>query len=89
MPASLIILIAMTVVVASLALYRRILVRSEGDTMHIGDPTGQLTTGQRDIAHTLKQIDRLGIGLTAATVLYGLALFAVFLYKGLMDGSLG
>jgi len=89
MPASLIILIAMTVVVASIAVYRRILIRSEDDTLHIADPSGQLIAGQREIARTLKQIDRLGIGLTVVTVVYAIALFAVFLYRGLMDGSLG
>jgi len=89
MPASLIILIALTVAVASLAVYRKILTRSEGDTLHVADPSGQLITGQREIAHTLKQIDRVGIALTVVTVLYGMVLFAVFLYKGLMDGSLG
>jgi len=89
MPASLIILIALTVAVASLAVYRKIVISSEHDTLHVADPSGQPIAGQREIAHTLKQIDRLGIGLTAVTVLYGMALFAVFLYRGLMDGSLG
>jgi hypothetical protein len=89
MPAPLAILIAMTVSVASVAVYRRIVIRGEDDTLHIADPSGQLIRGQREIARKLKQIDRLGIGLTVATVLYGMALFAVFLYRGLMDHTLG
>ena len=89
MPASLVILIAMTVGVASVALYRRIVIRGEHDALHIADPSGLLISGQREIARKLKQIDRLGIGLTIATVLYGMALFAVFLYRGLMDHTLG
>ena len=89
MPVSLIILIALTVAVATLAAYRRILIRSEHDTLHIADPSGQLFTSQRENAHTLRQIDRVWIGLTVVTVLYGIVLFAVFLYNGLMDGSLG
>jgi hypothetical protein len=89
MRASLIILIAMTGVVASVALYRRIIIRGEDDTLHIADPSGHLIAGQQQMARTLKRIDRLGIGLTVATVLYGMALFAVFLYTGLMDRSLG
>jgi hypothetical protein len=89
MPDSLIILIAMIAVVASVAVYRRIVIRSEDDTLHLADPSGQLIAGQREIARTLMQIDRLGIGLTVATVLYGIALFAVFLYTGLMNGTLG
>jgi hypothetical protein len=89
MGTSLMVLIAMTVVVASVAVYRRIILRDEDDTLHIADPSGQLIAGQREIVRTLKRIDRLGIGLTVATVLYGMALFAVFLFTGLMDGSLG
>jgi len=89
MPAPLVILIAMTAAVASVAVYRRIVIRGEDDSLHIADPSGQLITGQREIARKLRQIDRLGIGLTVATVLYGVAWFAVFLYRGLMDGTLG
>jgi hypothetical protein len=87
MPASLTILIAMIVAVASVALYRKMVIRDVYDTLHIADPSGQST--QRELARTLKQIDRLGIGLTVATVLYAVLLLAVFLYKGLMNGTLG
>jgi hypothetical protein len=86
MPASLTILIAMIVVVASVALYRKMLIREEYDTLHMADPTGPAT---REVAHTVKRIDRLGIWLTVATVFYGVALVAVFLYQGLMNGTLG
>jgi hypothetical protein len=89
MPASLAILIAMTVAVASIAVYRRIVIRSEDDTLHIADPSGHLISGQREIARKLTQIDRLGIGLTIATVIYGMVLFGVFLYRGLMNHTLG
>jgi len=89
MPASLVILIAMTAAAASVAVYRRIVIRGEDDTLHIADPSGQVISGQREIARKLKQIDRLGIGLTVATIIYGIALFALFLYRGLMDHALG
>ena len=89
MPASLIILIAMTVGAASLAVYRRIVIRSEDDTLHIADPSGELISGQQEMARKLTKIDRLGIGLTIATVVYGMALFAMFLYRGLMGHTLG
>ena len=66
MPVSLVILIAMTAAVASIAVYRRIVIRSEDDTLHIADPSGQLISGQREIARKVKQIDRLGIGARVA-----------------------
>ena len=87
MPASLTILIAMVVAVASVAVYKKMVIRGDYDALHTANPSGQST--QREIARMVKQIERLEIGLTAATVLYGVALLAVFLYKGLMDGTLG
>jgi hypothetical protein len=89
MPASLAILIAMTVAVAGVAVYRRIVIRSKSDALQIADSSGQVFIGPRAIVRKLKQIDRLGIGLTVATVLYGMAWFAVFLYRGFMDHTLG
>jgi hypothetical protein len=89
MPTSLAVLLAMIAAVASIAVYRSIVARREDDALHIADPTGQLNAGQRRMERTLTQIDRLGIGLTAVTVIYAIALFAVSLYNGLMNGSLG
>jgi len=48
--ASLIILIVMTLVVANVAVYRRMIIHGEDDTLHITDPSGQLIAGQREIA---------------------------------------
>lgn len=83
MPASMIVLIAMTVVVAIIAVYRWIVTHHEDDFLHIADPTGQLLANQRQTASTLRQVDRLGIGLTILTALYGVGLLVVFLYAGL------
>jgi hypothetical protein len=77
-----IVLIAMTVVVAIIAVYRWIVTHHEDDFLHIADPTGQLLANQRQTASTLRQVDRLGIGLTILTAVYGVGLLVVFLYAG-------
>jgi len=84
MPASIVILIAMTVVVAILAVYRNVVARNEDDLVHIADPASQVIINQRKMATTLKQFDDLGIGLTVATAVYGCGLLAVNMYSTLM-----
>jgi hypothetical protein len=83
MPAPIIVLIAMTVVVATIAVYRWIVTHHEDDFLHIEDPTGQLIDNQRETARTLNRVDHLGIGLTIATAIYGVGLLVVFLVNGL------
>ena len=83
MPASMIVLIAMTVVVAIIAVYRWIVTHHEDDFLHIEDPTGQLITNQRETARQLTRVDHIGIGLTIVTAVYGIALLAMYLYAGL------
>lgn len=83
MPASMLVLIAMTVIVAIIAVYRWIVTHHEDDFLHIDDPSGKLLTNQRETARQLTQVDRLGIGLTVITALYGIGLLAMYLYAGL------
>ena len=83
MPASIIVLIAMTSVVAIIAVYRWIVTRKEDDFLHLDVRGSEVIANQRSITNALGQIDRIGIGLTIATGVYGLALVAIFLYKGL------
>ena len=64
MNASMIVLVAMTVVVATLAAYRWFITRNEDDTLHIGDPSGLVIGTQRHMADALKKIDDIGIALT-------------------------
>jgi hypothetical protein len=85
MTASLIILITMTVLVAALAVYRSIVARREDDLLRIVDQSGQLVNNQRVIASTLKRVDRYGVVLTVLTAVYGVALLATFVYKGLLE----
>jgi hypothetical protein len=82
MPASMIVLIAMTVVVAIVAVYRWIVTHHEDDFLHIEDPSGQLIPNQRDTARQLTRVDHLGIGLTIVTALYGIGLLGMYLYVG-------
>jgi hypothetical protein len=83
MPASMIVLIAMTTVVGIIAVYRWIVAHKEDDFLHLDDRAGEVIANQRSITRSLNQVDRIGIGLTIATGLYGLALVVIFLYKGL------
>ena len=83
MPASIVVLIAMTVIVALIAVYRWIVTLHEDDFLHIPDPSGQLIANQRNTARSLTKIDHLGIGLTIATAAYGVGLLAVYLLAGL------
>jgi hypothetical protein len=75
----------MTVLVAALAVYRSIVARREDDLLRIVDQSGQLVNNQRVIASTLKRVDRYGVVLTVLTAVYGVALLATFVYKGLLE----
>jgi hypothetical protein len=77
-----IVLIAMTVIVAIVAVYRWIVTHHEDDFLHIEDPEGQLIPNQRQTARELTRVDHLGIGLTVATALYGIVLLIMFLLHG-------
>jgi len=83
MPASMMVLVAMTVIVATIALYRWIVAHHEDDFLHIEDPTGQLIANQRETARSLTRVDHLGIGLTIATAVYAVGLLVMFLVTGL------
>ena len=84
MPASMVVLIALTVVLAILAVYRWIVTHHEDDYLHLADPTGELVSNQRRTAKELKQVDRIGIMLTVDTALYGVGLLGTFLYSSLL-----
>jgi hypothetical protein len=83
MPASVIALIVMTVVVALVAVYRWIVAHHDDEFLHIEDPTGLLVANQKETARALTRVDQLGILLTIATALYGLAVLGMYLYAGL------
>ena len=84
MSVSIALLAAMAIITAILALYRKLIARGEDDCVHIIDRSGELISHQTKVAKTLKLVDRVGIGLTIATALYGIGLLATYLYRGLM-----
>jgi hypothetical protein len=88
MTVSFIFLVAMTVVVAVLAVYRSIVARKEDDYLHIADPSGQMVINQQKMASTLKQVDHYGVMLTVATAVYGVGFLAYFMYVGLQSGRM-
>jgi len=88
MTVSVMVLIAMTVVVAILALYRKVVSHNEDDSVHLADGTSELVAQQRKTEHDLSLIDRAGVALTVATAVYGVALVAQYLYVGLTRPSL-
>ena len=87
MPNSVILLIAMTVVVAIVAVYRKIVSRNEDDFVHLAEGTSQLIVNQQKTAQSLQTLDRIGITLTVATAAYGVGLLAMYLYTGLMQSG--
>ena len=87
MPLSIVILIAMTVVVAALAGYRKMIARNEDDNIHMTDPNGEIMAEQKNMAASLAKIDRIGIAVTIATAVYGVALLASSLYQNLVHPS--
>lgn len=88
MPVTLMILIAMTAVILLLAVYRKVVARNEDDLVHLAEGSDPLIANQKKTEHSLSTIDRVGKILTAATVLYGVALAANYLYVGLTKPSL-
>ena len=84
MSVSIALLGAMGIVLAILALYRKLVARGEDDCVHIADRSGELISNQNRVAKTLKRLDRVGINLSIAFALYGLGLLGVYLYNGLM-----
>jgi hypothetical protein len=84
MPASVMFLIALTVILAILGVYRWIVAHREDDYIHIDDdPSGKLIENQREAVRTLRKVDRIGIVLTVITAIYGIVLIVMYLYAGL------
>ncbi len=84
MPASVMLLVGLTVVMAVLGVYRWIVAHREDDCIHIDDdPSGELLRNQQETTQSLRKIDRAGIALTVVTAIYGVALMVFYLYSGL------
>lgn len=88
MSASIVVLIVMATAVAIIAVYRKVVARNEDDLVHLADGADPLIRNQQKTEHSLSVIDRVGKTLTGATIIYGLLLVALYLYKGLTAPSL-
>jgi hypothetical protein len=76
--------ILLALFVLGLALYRKLLTASEGDNyVHISEGEARLIPHQIEINRKLNRIDHCGEVLTLATLLAGLTLASLYLYRAL------
>jgi len=54
----------------------------------MNDPRGEIVSNQKRVATSLASIDRVGIAVTIATAVYGVALLANSLYQDLAHPGL-
>ena len=73
--------VVLTAGVLALAIYRHLVARGECDVIHLRESELPLVPAQEEFAHRLEMVDFWGKALTAASVVYGLVLVAVFLYE--------
>ena len=78
---------AMAAFVLSLAMYRKVVARSEDDLVHLGEADDRLVNQQKTVASRLEFIDRWERILTIVTIAFGLVVGVVYLYNGWMDSS--
>jgi uncharacterized membrane protein len=83
MSASILVLVALTVITAVVAVYRKFVSTEDDSFVHVNDPTGELNLNHRVTDQTVSRVDRIGITLTVVTALYGVSLVVIFLYNGL------
>lgn len=68
----------LAIVVISLIIYRKSVSSHEDDSIHL---EGNMPAEQTAVGHKLASIDRWGKTLTIVTVVYGLALAAIYMYQ--------
>ena len=66
---------------------RRFAARDEDDMLHVRDSEVQIVAKQRTMAHSLEVIDRWRGWLFAVTIVFGIALGAVWLYNAWQAGT--
>lgn len=67
-------------IAVALVLLRKYVARNEDEFLHVGDPKASLQ--QENITRRIDAIDRWGRLVTAAVVVYGVALLCAYLYSG-------
>jgi len=78
---------ALAALAIGLAIYRKTIARGEMDVVHIRDADAAMIPGQEALARRLDKIDHWGKLVTAALVLYGLAIGALYLYNAWQSSS--
>jgi len=69
--------------VLGLIVYRLIVAKHEDDTIHVMDSEAGIVSRQQAMALKLELIDRWGKTMTVIALVYGLAIFAGFVYQAL------
>lgn len=72
--------ITIALVVAGLALYRKMVARSEDPTIHLTHGEASAVYQQEEFARRIANIDKWGKTLTVVEVVFGLGLLAFWLY---------
>ena len=78
--------IVLALVVAGLALYRKMLTSHEDDIVHVSGEGGVLTK-QTSLAGKLEKVDFWGKALTIVLTVYGVFLGAWLIYQGWMSST--
>ena len=69
------------------AVYRKMKARNEDDVLHVSGSNWSAADKQRTLASSIDHIDRWGIALTIVTVVYGVALLAIYLHSVFLEGQ--
>ena len=77
----------MALAVIALIVVRKRISSGEDDTLHVMEGDAAMIPHQQEIAHKLEVIDRWGKSLTVLTVVYGLAIGALWVYQGWVTAS--
>lgn len=78
----------LTVIVVFLAIYRKKLVGSSDENIHVLDSEAQEIPTQAVVAKKLTVVDRWGKTLTVLAVLYLLGIAGVYIYNSFQDTSI-
>ena len=68
----------MAATVLALAAWRKSVTRNEDDSLHVSDAAA--VPRQVELTQKLAKIDKWGKGATIVAVVYGLSLFAIYMY---------
>jgi heme/copper-type cytochrome/quinol oxidase subunit 2 len=77
----------LALVLIALVVYRKMKTRDEDDSVHLSNAEWGVVTKQQTMAHSIEQLDRVGLILTIVTVVYGLALAGFYIYNIWQQGQ--